>query len=162
MAGAADDAAKAILRVVPLVMRTVRDEMRTGRAAPLSVPQFRTLNFVGRHRGASLSDAAAHVGVTLPSMSRLVDGLVARKLVIRQGHKADRRRLTLRLNARGRTLLRAAHASAELSIASRLTALGGEELDVVIRAMAILQPVFSGAATVGEDGSKRRMESNHV
>ena len=152
LAASPEEAAKAVLRVVPLVMRTVRAEMRACRTVPLSVPQFRALNFADRHAGASFSDVAAHIGVTLPSMSRLIDGLVARRLVIRRGYAGDRRRLTLRLTARGRALLRAARAFTESSIASRLSALGGEETAAVVRAMAILHPIFAGAAAPGQKG----------
>ena len=140
-------AAKAILRVMPLVMRTLRTEMRACRAIPLSVPQFRALYFISRHPDTSLSDVATHVGVALPSMSRLVDGLVERKLVIRRGHAGDRRRLTLQLTGRGQTLVQAAHAFTEASIALRLSALDEEDLAVVVRAMGLLYPVFAGNNT---------------
>ncbi len=143
--GASGDAAKAILRVVPLVMQTVRTEMRASRTIPISVPQFRALHFVGRHSDASLSDVATHVGVTLPSMSRLVDGLVERKLIARRGHAGDRRRLTLRLTGRGQKLVQTAYEFTESMISSRLSSLDAEDLAVVIQAMGILHPVFGGS-----------------
>ena len=65
----ADQCAREILDVIPLVMRTIRAEMRRARGADLSVPMFRALNYVGGAEGASLSEVAAHLGVTLPSMS---------------------------------------------------------------------------------------------
>jgi len=69
-----DECARQVLETVPLVMRTVRAEMRRRRTADLSVPQFRTLNFLNRQAGASLSQVAEHIGLTLPSMSLLVEG----------------------------------------------------------------------------------------
>lgn len=152
--GAPGTVAKAVLRVVPLVMKTVRAEMRACpacRAASLSVPQFRTLNFIDKNTGASLSDVAEHIGVTLPAMSRLVDGLVERKLLTRTGHAGDRRKLVLRLTCKGMTLLQAAHKSTEASIASRLAALNGEELAEVASVMVMLRPLFSGTAKIGDD-----------
>ena len=149
IAGAPVETAKAILRVVPLVMRSLRAEMRACRPAPLSVTQFRTLNFIEHYPGTSLSDVATHIGVTLPSMSRLVDGLVDRKLATRQGHTGDRRRLTLGVTARGRVMLRTAHAFTEASIVSRLSTLGDEELAAVGRAMGILDSVFAATAPPG-------------
>ena len=150
IAGGPRRAARSILLVVPLVMRTMRTEMRGHRTVLLSVPQFRALNFVDHHPEASLSEMAVHIGVTLPSMSRLVDGLVERKLVIRQGHAEDRRRLTLSLTRHGRSLLRAAHTATELLIAARLAALGSEDLAMVVRAMNILHPLFAGMAAPGK------------
>lgn len=148
-AGTPENAARLILRAVPLVMRTMRAEMRTCRTIPLSVLQFRALYYVKRHSQASLSDVAAHVGVTLPSMSRLVDGLVDRKLLTRRGSAGDRRRLTLRLTGSGQTLVRTAHKFTEASIASRVSALDRGDLATVVRSMELLYPLFSGAETRG-------------
>ena len=89
----ADQCAHELLEVVPLVMRTIRTEMRGHRGADLSVPQFRTLVFLGNHGGASLSDLADFIGLTLPSVSKLIDGLVTRKLVARKVCTNDRRRV---------------------------------------------------------------------
>ena len=143
-AGVPAAAAKAILQVVPQVMQALRIEMRASRAAPLSVPQFRVLNYIGHHRDASLSDAATHVGVALPSMSRLIDGLVSRKLVARRSHDGDRRRLTLQLTTQGQRLMRGTHACAEASIAARLSMMCAADLGTVLHAMELLQPLFVG------------------
>ena len=80
-----DVCAQEILEVVPAVMLAIRAELRRHRTADLSVPQFRTLAFIDRQADASLSDVAEHIGLTLPSMSKIVDGLVTRKFVTR-GH----------------------------------------------------------------------------
>ncbi len=139
-----------ILRVVPMVMKTMRTEMRAcplRKVVSLSVPQFRTLNFTERHPGSSLSDLAEHLGVTMPSMSRMVEGLVDRKLLLRRDHDVDRRRMTLRLTQDGRALLSAAHDYTESMIAKRVVALSGEERGDIIRAMGILHPLFAMRAS---------------
>jgi DNA-binding MarR family transcriptional regulator len=132
-----------VLEVAPLIMRTIRIEMRRNGALDLSVPQFRALGFVERHPGSSLSDVAEHIGLTLPAMSKLIDGLVARKLVTRASQADDRRRMTLELTARGCALLRSAHAATHASLAERLAALSEDDHATVIRAMQILQPLFA-------------------
>lgn len=137
------DTARAVLEVVPLVMRTVRTEMRAAGALNLSVPQFRTLGFVAHNPQTSLSALAEYIGLTLPSMSKLVDGLVERKLLMRQSHADDRRRITLELTARGGALLRSAHASTQAALAQHLSELGESERATVVRAMQILQPLFA-------------------
>ena len=48
--------------------------------------QFRTLAFVDANQGASLSEVAGHIGLGLPSMSKLVDALVNRELLTRDVH----------------------------------------------------------------------------
>jgi DNA-binding MarR family transcriptional regulator len=90
-----------VLEVVPASCGRSAPKPRRHRTADLSVPQFRTLAFIDRNVDASLSDVAEHIGLTLPSMSKIVEGLVTRKLVTRQTHPVDRRRMTLALTARG-------------------------------------------------------------
>lgn len=141
-----DDCAALVLETVPLVMRSVRAEMRGSRAPDLSVPQFRALNFLYRCPGASLSDVADHVGITLPSMSKLVEKLVARGLVTRQDDPGDRRRVTLALTEPGRAELQAAREATQARLAQRLAALSPEQRAVVVEAMRALRSVFAPAS----------------
>ena len=137
-----DQCAREVLETVPLVMRTVRAEMRCHRTADLSVPQFRTLNFLHRQAGASLSQVAEHIGLTLPSISLLVDGLVERKLILRNTSAADRRRVTLTLTAHGQSVLDAAHGAAQAALAEKLAALSAKDRMIVAQAMQALHPIF--------------------
>jgi DNA-binding MarR family transcriptional regulator len=137
-----DECAHELLEVTLEVMRAVRCQMRRCRTADLSVPEFRTLGFLRRHTGASLTDVADHIGVTLPSMSKLMDSLVTRKLVMREFDAADRRRVTLALTARGNVILQAAHAAAQAYLAEVLSALSLTEQQMVVQAMRVLRPLF--------------------
>ena len=132
-----------LLDVVPLVMRTIRAEMRSHRGAGLSLPQFRTLFFLRRNAGASLSAVAEHVGLTPPSASKMLDGLIARNLASRQESLTDRRRVTLALTAQGRAALKKARDRAQVHLAEMLSTLPATDRTVVAEAMTILQGVFS-------------------
>lgn len=143
MSTSADDCAHEILDVVPLVMRTIRAEMRSHRAADLSVPQFRALVFLARVDGASLSDVAAHLGLTAATTSVMIDGLVERGQVIRQVHPEDRRRITLGLTASGQAAMAAALQTTRARLAERLTALPDAERLAVVEAMQVLRSVFA-------------------
>src|SRR5512139_1499958 len=143
MATSPDTCAQGILEVVPTVMRTIRAEMRRHRTADLSVPQFRTLAFIDRQADASLSDVAEHIGLTLPSMSKIVEGLVVRKLVTRQTHPTDRRRMTLALTARGQTALQSSRAATRACLAEDLAALSDRQRETIVQAMEIVRPVFA-------------------
>lgn len=109
-----DECTREVLESVPSVMRVIRSELRKHRARELSVPQFRTLNFLSRNKGASLSEVAEHIGLTLPSMSTLVDGLVTRNFAVRRTHPHDRRRVTLELTNSGQMILRSARCNQRL------------------------------------------------
>jgi len=145
MSANAADCAQAVLEVVPLVMRTIRTEMRRYRGPELAVPQFRVLAYLNENEGASLSDVAEHLGLRLPSMSTLVDGLVERKLVARRPSAVDRRRITLALTARGRSTLAAAREATQERLAERLEALPAGELESVMGSLRLLRTIFASA-----------------
>ncbi len=134
--------ASEMLEVVPQVMRVIRDRMRGYRASELSVPEFRTLGYLSRHAGGSLTAVADHIGLSLPAMSRLVDGLVERKLVARQFDAADRRRVTLTLTPRGNALRQNALSATRAYLAEVLDVLSPADRELVAQAMRVLEPLF--------------------
>ena len=140
-----DECAGRLLEVVPLVVRALRAEMRSHRSPGISVSQFRALAFINRRKGASLSDLAEHIGLALPSMSKMVDGLVAHDLVKRADHPRDRRRLTLSLTQRGQAMQKSARAASQRFLAERLTSVRAPDRAVVARAMSVLRPLFLSA-----------------
>jgi DNA-binding MarR family transcriptional regulator len=141
--GTLDDCAHEVLDVVPMAMRVIRKQLREHGTQFLSVPQFRTLSFIGKNRGASLSEVADHIGLTLPSMSTLVDGLVTRNFVIRRTHQDDRRRIDLTLTERGETTLQSARKATQEYLKGRLSRLSETECSAVFRGMRITRQVFS-------------------
>jgi DNA-binding MarR family transcriptional regulator len=138
----AQSAAQQVLEAVPVVMRTIRAQLRTHRRADISVPQFRAMGYIDQNDGASLSDLANHIGLTMPSMSKLIDGLVSRKLVTRTAHSLDRRRICLSLTPLGREELRAAHRFTERYLAETLSSLDAEDLETIAHAMQVLKTLF--------------------
>src|SRR5580700_10156635 len=88
------DCALDLLDAVPPVIWFIRREMRAFRKG-LSLPQFRTLSLINRQPAASLSAVADHLGASLPTASRMVQGLVAQGLLARKGCREDRRQLAL-------------------------------------------------------------------
>ena len=142
MAQIVQNTAQQVLEAVPLVMRNIRAQLRRHRTADISVPQFRAMGYIDRNNGASLSELASHIGLTLPSMSKLIDGLVSRKLVNRAGDSRDRRRICLSLTPLGREHLKAAHKSTEKFLADRMSALADEDLRSISHAMGILKGLF--------------------
>ena len=138
-------ASQEVLEMVPVVMRVIRREVRRHRQFDLSVPQFRALAFLEFFPGATLSDTAEHVGLTLPGMSRLIDGLVERALIERIVSRGDRRRVELTLTATGKAILADARRLAQEKLAEFLAPLSARENTLVIDAMRILRTVFQPA-----------------
>jgi MarR family transcriptional regulator for hemolysin len=138
----ADTCARDVLDVVPLVMRAIRHEMRSHRT-DLSVPQFRTLAFIRNHEGTSLSAVAENIGLTLPTMSKLVEGLVQRKLVTRELAAHDRRCVTLTLTETGLSTMRAAREATLTYLAQQLDMLPDSDRQVISQAMKLLRVGFT-------------------
>ena len=139
------ECAREVLDVVPLAMRAIRGQLRKHGAKELSIPNFRTLAYLNRHEGPSLSEVAERIGLSLSSMSELIDGLVIRGFVIRQTHPEDRRRMTLTLTNRGSTTLRRANEATANYLEKKLGQLSATERATVIEAMQVLKGVLTEA-----------------
>lgn len=133
------------MEAVPLVMRIIRAEMRSHRTPDLSVPQFRALGYLGRNPGCSLSDVAEHIGLTLPTISKLVDRLEAAEMVTRGDVSGDRRRLALRLTPRGEAALQAAASATRTRLAEMIAALSPNDRAQISAAMSTLLALFGPA-----------------
>src|SRR5215468_10363075 len=138
----ADECAVQLVETVPLVTRSIRAEMRRNRRDDLNVPQFRTLAYIGRHPGTSLSDVADHIGLTRATMSKMVDRLKARELVVRQEAPDDRRRVCLELTPLGLSTWQSSRKATRSQLAAQLTALSPEERATIVQAMETLRRVF--------------------
>jgi DNA-binding MarR family transcriptional regulator len=142
MDASADAVARELLDVVPVIMRTIRTEMRSHRSNDLTVPLFRSLLYLERHPGISLQDLAGHLGLTSPSVCKIVDGLVAHVLVTRQHSNPDRRKITLTLTPDGQKVLDEARTSTQARLADRLVSLSAEQCETVFQALLTIQPLF--------------------
>ena len=131
-----------VLDVIPMVMRSLRAEFRSHRGNDLSIPQYRTLMFLRRSPGKSLADVAEHLGITPPSTSKLVDGLVTRGLVDRQDLPVDRRRIVLLLTPAGAELAEDSLRATQAAYLARFSILPKETLAIIKLAMEALLPIF--------------------
>lgn len=141
-----EECARIVFDVVPQVMQRIRGEMRRQRGPELSVLQLRALAFLRRHPGAPLSALAEHVGLTLPSMSSQVSGLVARELIDRSTSTADRRYITLTLTDEGSALLESTRARTMAYLAETFSGLSPTETRAIIEAMLLLSKTIEAAA----------------
>ena len=151
-----EECARAVVEAVLLLMQSVYAEVKRQHAPDLSVSQFRALAFIERRTGASLSQVAEHLGISLPSASQMVDKLVARNLVTRQTSATDRRYVTLTLTAQGRSVLGMTLQSVETHLAEMLAMLPDADRATVLEAMQALQPAFApgrqGKASMAQSG----------
>ncbi|MHB9131667.1 MAG: MarR family winged helix-turn-helix transcriptional regulator [Armatimonadota bacterium] len=131
-----------VMHTAPLLMRTIRGEMRRQRPAELSLPQFRTLSILQRHPEISLSQLAARLEITLASASKLIDLLAKHGLVSRESSLTDRRKIVLQLSDHGRSTLDTAWQAAHARLAEMLETLDADDQVAVARAMHVLHAVL--------------------
>ncbi|MBI4305401.1 MAG: MarR family transcriptional regulator [Chloroflexi bacterium] len=143
MASSSDCAAQ-LLEVTPLVMRRIRGEMRRRTMPGLSIAQFRALNYLSRHPGASLSELAEFLGLTPPSASKLVQKLVMQRVIARRVGR-DRRRVRLSVTRQGRTALDVARLETRQQLAASLESLSERELAIVSAGLQIIAEAFSAS-----------------
>jgi len=142
MAKLLDTCTQGLMETAPQIMQSIRVEMRRGRGMEISIPQFRTMRFIQRNPDSSLSDLAEHLGLTLPSVSKLVDGLVKQKLISRKASIEDRRKITLLLTETGTSIVDSARANARANLAEKIKSLSDADLETISQAMQILHPIF--------------------
>lgn len=136
------DTATELLSVLPRMMRVVKQSAR--HTADISV--LRDLGdsqvvvlFTLMHKGRQLtSELARRFHVTNPTMTRIVDELVKKRLVERQPDTQDRRRIFLELTEAGRELASVAHEHGRKALVEYLRPLSNEELAEVSRAFGHL------------------------
>ncbi len=140
-----------ILDVVPLVMRTIKHEMRQRRASGLSVPQFRAMLFIDRQGKPALVEVAAHLGLTSATACRMMDELAARQLVLSRPSKVDRRKITLTLTGEGQAVLENARQGTLRRLEELLAGLSSAENAAILQAMDALRRAF--ASPTGSAGA---------
>jgi MarR family transcriptional regulator, lower aerobic nicotinate degradation pathway regulator len=134
-------AARELLHVVMLVMRTVAAEMRRSRR-PLAPTQMGSLMRIAAGP-CTMSDLARHQAVSLPTISKSVGMLVRRGWLERWGDAHDRRQSIVRLTPRGRRVLADIQQRAERHVTETLAPLAPAERAQLIAALRMLTGVLS-------------------
>ena len=146
MKGEANTAARELLHVVMLVMRTVAADMR--RSHPHLAPvQMGSLMRIAAEP-CTMSDLARHQAVSLPTISKSVDMLERSKWVERWVDKQDRRQTIVRLTPSGRRVLTDIKRRAERQVAATLAPLAATERAQLI---AVLKALTRILAVPGDD-----------
>ena len=134
--------AKDVLEVIPLIMRSIRNEMRRQRAEDLSIPQFRALVFAEMNQGGALSELAEHLGLMTPAVSKIVNDLVLAGLIERRANDEDRRRLSLVLTSKGEAKLQETRKLALEYLSKKISSLSEVECHQTSEVMKKLRQLF--------------------
>jgi long-chain acyl-CoA synthetase len=102
--------------------------------ADLTLPQYRILTFLGEGTAVA-SKLADHLAVSRPTVTAVVDGLVARGLVERSHREDDRRRVRHALTPAGRQVLEVADRSVDARLREIAGHLDADEAEAALRSL---------------------------
>ena len=149
----ARDAARELLEIMPLVMRTVAAELRS--AGELPAPAHFGLLMILSEHGRTLTELATLRGVSLPTMSASVTALVQRGWVKRAAPGKDRRTVQLEVTASGRGALDRVGRCAESHLSEVLTPLDAASRRRLVAGLGVLRKVFAAPPETAA-GRRRR------
>ena len=152
----ARETARDILKIVPLVMRTVAAELRA--AGELPAPAHFGLLTLITAQPRSMSELAALQGVSLPTMSNSISAMVGRGWVRRTAPPGDRRVAIVEATPTGRAALKRVARSAEIHLVQILAPLDARSRRRLQAGLSVLRRLFSKApiAFNGKAGARRR------
>jgi DNA-binding MarR family transcriptional regulator len=133
--------ARDLLEIMPLVMRVVAAELRAGGEMPTPV-HFGLLMKLREHP-RTLTELAAHWGVSLPTTSNSITTLVERGWVRRRFPATDRRVAIIEVTAAGRSVLERVGRAAERHLAEVLAPLDRTAHRRLQDGLAVLRSVFT-------------------
>ena len=139
----ARDAARAVLNIVPLVMRTIAAELRA--AGELPAPAHFGLLSMLSAQPRTLTELASLQGVSLPTMSNSITAMVQRGWVKRTAPVRDRRVVIIEVTATGRAALERVGRCAESHLADVLMPLDLGARRRLRGGLGVLRDVFTKA-----------------
>jgi long-chain acyl-CoA synthetase len=119
-------------------------------AVDLTPPQYRVLGLLAEGSSAA-SGLADRLAVRRPSLTALVDGLVARGLVDRRQGDTDRRRVSLRLTEAGVAILAEADRVLDAHLESLAANLSAKDQAAALRSL----PLWGRAMAASRQESRR-------
>jgi DNA-binding MarR family transcriptional regulator len=126
-------------RLHKAAIRLLRLARREDDATGLSAPRLSALSVVVFAGPLSLTALAAEEQVRAPTMTRIVDALVAANLVTREPDPADRRMVRIAATQEGRAVLEQGRRRRVAAIADRLAGLAESERRALERGVDLLE-----------------------
>jgi len=145
--------AREVLKIVPLVMKTIAAELRA--AGELPAPAHFGLLTLLSAQPRTLTELAVLQGVSLPTMSNSVAALVDRGWVKRLSQAHDRRVVIIEATPLGRATLDRVGRSAEVHLAQRLAPLDADSRRRILSGLNLLRRVFEDGPSASKHAGAR-------
>ena len=99
----------------------------------ITMPQLKVMLILWREGPARMSELASGLGVTLATATGVVDRLVEKTYIVREGLPGDRRVVICRLSDEGQEFMKALWMSGRMQIGRILGVMTPEQLEIVAR-----------------------------
>ena len=126
----------------------------------LTMPQLKVMLILWREGPARMSELASGLGVTLATATGVVDRLVEKRYIVREGLPGDRRVVICRLSEEGQDFMKALWMSGRMQIGRILGVMTPEQLKIVaqgtevfIQAARTLKSASNGKKTLESPSS---------
>lgn len=116
--------------------------MRDVKGSAFTVPQFRALGFVSL-QACTTKQLADWQGVSLPAMSRMVDHLVRRRLLVHLPDTVDRRQVNLRLSGKGKAEFKRSHKALQTRLAKGIMRSRDADKRAMEAGLIVVKELFS-------------------
>ena len=134
---------KSILETTPRIMRFIREEMRKQAKGKLTIPQFRVLLKLAREPSLSQSEVADWMGIAAPTLTKMIDTLVKRKLVKRIKDAKDLRCTRLSATPAGEKIHQLYKEEVLKKIILKIDQVSTSEKKALTTSLATLAKIFS-------------------
>ena len=141
------ECARLILATFPRAMRTLAQGMRSVVPGQCTMPQYRILGYLYFHGSDSMGRLAERQGVTLPTMTKMVAGLVERGLVERQVDEADRRVVRLHLTGAGQSVFETMNEQVQERLAAIVAQMSADDREALIVGLRAFHRVIAAEET---------------
>jgi DNA-binding MarR family transcriptional regulator len=131
-------------RLHSAAIRLLRMLRREDDESGLSAPRLSALSVIVFSPGIALGELAAAEQVRPPTMTRIVDALVTRGLVLREADPHDRRAVRLSATEEGRALLLAGKARRVEALTRRLHTLSAADRAALEKAAQLIETLTAG------------------
>ena len=136
-----------IERLVPLIVATrrlIREQVRNrNRVDPFSFLRLETLRYVAEQGTPAMKDVADYLGVTPPSATSLIEGLVKIRRLTRAFDKRDRRIVRLAVTPSGKRAMEHGFKRMRQRMKGILVRLNDRELDDLSRILKKLSRLYT-------------------
>ena len=132
---------RAFVDVLPRAMLSFRAGIREAAGENFTMPQFRVMTQL-RKRSCTNGELAELMGVSVPAMSRMVDGLVELGYVVRVPQDRDRRQIKLELSMEGRRRFRRLQKHIHDVFVVKFTGLDSGKRDGLLGGLNVLEELF--------------------